>query len=377
MRVMNAVPAVKGILLVAIGLSRQISNAQNASSVVSGDVVVAYDPSTVAVSNDHQSSYCPQPYLERWRVVTDLNCDGVDDVILSDTTDTFGNAGGGWMVYTNSNGYWRCIGDVGLHPGALTLDRVHDEVDLWYYSRCSAQEGHIGYYSFHAGAMGKPSSQMFIRTEGEDDNVFADVLNAVFGAGHRHPYHLDVSETTTNGVVLWKTMGDWRKPFREDVVSELKRRLAEAERRALTAEEKLKHVSWRLGIFERDLLDVSGVTLGSRWEGSEKSFVCAEVFHGFTNMTVRVDENGYVDGVVLVRELSGNESGIAGGRFPSDEEQRIIHQAENHFHVRFAIGRHPGTYIWENPFERVRVRIDFRDRTRCTIEAEYLKSFSE
>ena len=57
-----------------------------------------YDPSSVAVSNAHQSAYWPQPYLERWRIVTDLNGDGKDDLILSDTKDTFENAGGGWLV---------------------------------------------------------------------------------------------------------------------------------------------------------------------------------------------------------------------------------------------------------------------------------------
>ena len=34
-----------------------------------------YDPSSVAVSNDHQSACWSQPYLERWRIVTDLNGD--------------------------------------------------------------------------------------------------------------------------------------------------------------------------------------------------------------------------------------------------------------------------------------------------------------
>ena len=335
------------------------------------------DPSLVAVSNDHQSAYWPHPYLERWRIVTDLNGDGKDDLILSDTKDTFGNAGGGWLVYISSNGFWRCVGDVGLYPGAFTFDRVHDEVDLWYYSRSSAREGHFGYYSFHSGGMRKGVNQIFIRTESEDgENVFTCVYKAIFGYAHKHPYRFETSETTTNGVVIWKHQGSWRKPGRKDEIYELKQRLKEAEMRANAAEEKLKHVSWKLGLFERDLLAVGGVALGSKWEGGDKSFVCPEVFSGFTNMTVRVDKNGFVDGIRLVRRLVPEESGMTSARFPSEEEQKIIHQAENHFHVRFAIYTYPGMYIWENPFERVRIRIDFRDKKESIIEADYLKSLT-
>lgn len=31
------------------------------------------DPSSVAVPNDYQSAYSPQPCLERWRILTDLD----------------------------------------------------------------------------------------------------------------------------------------------------------------------------------------------------------------------------------------------------------------------------------------------------------------
>lgn len=338
--------------------------------------VFDHDPSLVACTNDCPSQYWPRPYHERWRVVTDLNGDGKDDLILSDTKDTFGNAGGGWLVYINSNGCWRCVGDVALYPGAFTFDRVHNEVDLWYYARSSAQEGHFGYYSFHSGGMRKGVNQIFVRTAGEDENVFGCMDKAIFGYAHRHPYRFDTSETSTNGIVSWKTIRDWRKPSRKDEIYELEQKLAEAEKRAQAAEEKLKQVSWKLDLFERDLLDVGGIVLGSKWRGGDKTFVCPEVFSGFTNMTVRVDKDGFVDGICLVRALASEENGIVGGRFPSEEEQKIIHQAENHFHVRFSLDTYPGMYQWENPFERVRIRIDFRDKSESVIEADYLKSLT-
>ena len=372
----NIAFAINASLIAAIGLNVQSAIAQEQSIVVSANDILDRDPSLVAVSNDHQSAYWPQPYLERWRIVTDLNGDGKDDLILSDTKDTFGNAGGGWLVYINSNGCWRCVGDVALYPGAFTFDRVHNEVDLWYYARSSAQEGHFGYYSFHSGGMRKGVNQIFVRTAGEEENVFGCMDKAIFGYAHRHPYRFDTSETSTNGIVSWKTIRDWRKPSRKDEIYELEQKLAEAEKRAQAAEEKLKQVSWKLALFERDLLDVGGIVLGSKWRGGDKTFVCPEVFSGFTNMTVRVDKDGFVDGIRLVRALASEENGIVGGRFPSEEEQKIIHQAENHFHVRFSLDTYPGMYQWENPFERVRIRIDFRDKAESVIEADYLKSLT-
>ena len=198
-----------------------------------------------------------------------------------------------------------------------------------------------------------PASQVIVK------NVQEETL---FGYAHKHPYRFEVSETSMNGIVTWKYLGGWQKLSRKDEIHELKQKLADAEKRTQTVEEKLKHVSWKLGIFERDLLDVGGVVSGPKWEGGRKSFVCPEVFSGFTNVAVRFDKNGFVDGIRLVRRLTPDGSEVTSERFPSEEEQKVIHQMENNFHVRFAIDTYPGTYKWKNPFERVRIRIDFRDK---------------
>ena len=55
-----------------------------------------YDPSNVALSNDHQDAYCSQKFFERWRIVTDLNGDGTDDLILSEDSASFGNGVVSW-----------------------------------------------------------------------------------------------------------------------------------------------------------------------------------------------------------------------------------------------------------------------------------------
>ncbi len=383
MRMKDVALAINASLIAAIGLNVQSAIAQAQSVTASANDILDYDPSLVAVSNDHQSAYWPQPYLERWRIVTDLNGDGKDDLILSDTKDTFGNAGGGWLVYISSNGYWRCVGDVGLYPGAFTFDRVHDEVDLWYYSRSSAQEGHFGYYSFHSGGMRKGVNQIFIRTESEDEeNVFMCVDKAIFGYAHKHPYRFETSETSTNGVVTWKHQGDWQKPERKNEIYELKRKLAAVETRANAAEVKLQQLSHKLYEYEQSVHQLCGITLGAAWDGGEKSRPCEEVFSGFTNLTVSVDRNNFVEAIRLSRSdhiTNPLARSIRGGFEPTDEEQRIIHQVENRFNIRFQPRFDSGLYSWGSPISGTFIDIHFAKdgETVSYIEMRYSRRFNK
>lgn len=343
---------------------------------------LSHDPSSVAVSNDNPSVNLSSVYHERWRVVSDLNNDGRNDLILSDVEDSFGNGGGGWLVYFNmSNGTWKCVGDICMHPGAFAIDKTFDGVDLWCYSHLSAREGYVGYYTFTCDGMNKGFRKILVHGEDENDkNIIGCLGRAIFGYGHGHPYCLETSETSLKGVVSWKKIGDWRKPCRQDEIYELKTKLAELQGKLAKAEDELKITKSKLEMFGRGVLDVSGVELGSKWQNPSTNIVCSEVCSGFTNMNVSVTEDGFVKSIRIVRHAGDDGKGldgITGGRFPSDEEQKIIHQAENHFHVRFVMDRFPGTYRWENPFERVKMRIDFRDKTKSVIEASYLKSFTE
>lgn len=224
--------------------------------------VLDYDPSSVAMTNDHQSEYYPQTYFERWRVVTDLNGDGSDDLILSEEPGYFGNGGGPWSVFVSSNDHWRCIGDVGMYPGAFAMDNVGEEVELWYYWHISAREGYVGYYIFTPDGKvkaGNADNKILVRSggDGEDNGLFGCLDKAIFGYAHKHPYRFEKSETSTNGVVTWKEIGDWRKPSRMDELCELKQKLAEAEKRAQAAEDELLKLSRRLN--DLDNARISGV----------------------------------------------------------------------------------------------------------------------
>ena len=335
--------------------------------------VLDYDPSYVALSNDHQSAYYPQTYFERWRIVTDLNGDGSDDLILSEDPAYFGNGGGPWDVYISSNGNWRCIGDVGLYPGVFAFDKVHDEVDLWYYSHCSAQEGVLGYYSFNSTGMRKVFQQMMIRTEGDEDNVFNRIDNAIFGCAHRHPYRFEKSETSTNGVVTWRTVGDWQKPCRIDELGELKLKLSETEKRAQVAEEEVLRLTRRLSDYENGVYGICGITLGEKWNGGETNRVCEEEFSGFTNLAVSVDANGFVTSISLSRndgDVDAKSAAIKGSYVLTDEEIKIIHQVENKFKIRLKPSALRGSHFWGGPAVGTYIELHF---STSSVEDSYIK----
>ena len=317
--------------------------------------------------------------MERWRIITDLNGDGKDDMILSDDPEYFGNGGGPWGVYVNSNGFWKCIGDVGLYPssGAFAFDEVGDEVDLWYYGHCSAQEGAIGYYTFKSDGMKKEFERIFIRGGNDSESVYDRICKDVFGYAGKHPYRFEKSETSTNGLVTWKKFDDRCPPSRKSELFELRQKLELTTKKLAEAEAKVADLSSKVTFYKGNLLTVCGVTLGSKWEGNDTSIVCREEFTGFTNMIIRVDENGYVESILLTRDerLRGKDSGIVGDRFPSAEEQKIIHQVENRHRFKFTFGRDFGTYSWENTFYRIGMKIKFVKDGQSEIEAHYVRSF--
>ena len=368
--------------LMVITLFARSAIVKNSQDEVFREFVLNHDPSSVAVSNDHQNACAPQMYLERWRIVTDLNNDGKDDLILS-AAEGFGNSGGPWFVYISSNGYWRCIGDVGLYPstGAFAFDAVDNEVDLWYYDRVAAGEGYVGYYTFSPKGMKKECNRIFVRGGNEEESIFVRLGADIFGYANKHPYRLEASETSTNGVVSWKLKGDWRKPGRTNELYELKQKLAAAEKRVQAAEEKQHQMSHRLYEYEVGVHQMCGITLGAKWEGGDKKRICKEEFSGFTNMTISVDSNNFVNRIRLTRNDGANATGgsaICGKYDPTDEEQKIIHQVENKLNIRFMSGGKAGSYSWGGPIAGTWINVQFADGDGADsyIEMRYSRQFN-
>lgn len=339
-----------------------------------------YDPSSVAMTNDHKSAYWPQVFFERWRIVTDLNGDGSDDLILSEDPAYFGNGGGPWDVYISSNGNWRCIGDVGMYPGAFAMDKVDDEVELWYYWHDSAREGYVGYHIFRPDGKiktGNTDSKILVRSDGGgDDNSIFDCLDkAIFGYAHRHPYRFEKSETSTNGVVTWKTIGDWQKPSRMDGLCELKRQLEEAEKRAEAAENELLELSRRLNDLERGVYGICGITLGEKWNGGEKNRICEEVFPGFSNLTVSVDAGNVVTGIRLTRyDSEVSARGIAPREGILLPDKDVIRLVQDKFNIRLSSFGAKGSYFWfgSSVGTSIRLRLATKDGEDSFIELNFL-----
>ena len=173
------------------------------------------DPSMVVLSTDVGYAEGRKTYLERYRILTDLNRDGTNDLILSEAREAFGNAGGNWTVYLNSNGLWRCIGNVDLYPTVVTFEPMYDGVTLWTYSHCSCSSGTFSYYRFVDGKLesGKNTS-IFLEDAGDgyEDSIFVRINQAIFHHTNSHPFVVEQSETSIDGTIRWKMVKEGPRP---------------------------------------------------------------------------------------------------------------------------------------------------------------------
>ena len=172
--------------------------------------MAGHDPSMVALSNDVGYANGKKTFLERYRILTDLNHDGTNDLILSEAEDSFGNSGGCWSVFLNSNGFWQCIGTVNLNPSAVTFEATYKGVDLWYYGHCSCRSGTVGYYRFADGKLEpERNTCIFVEAGANDDyeeTIFGRIYRAIFHGRKSHPFVMERSMTSTNGTVNWKAV---------------------------------------------------------------------------------------------------------------------------------------------------------------------------
>ncbi len=343
-----------------------------------------HDPSLDAVSNDIVTVQNPNPFLERWRVVTDLNNDGVEDLILSDPREKPWTYETSWMVYVHTNSVWVYQGDVIFRPDMVTFEQTYNGVNIWKYTPISGHEGFLGYNRFADGKLDRRPNRMHIVYEDENDCIFFRLNNAVFGHPSTQPFRLESSETSTNGVVSWKFVRDERTPCRKSEVYELKQRVAELEKRANEAESQLRRTKGALDTCTRGMFEFGDITLGGRWDGGATNRFCTEVFSGFTNLTVLVDSNNFVSAIRLTRQgrmPTDAAPGVSIHSAPTDDEQKIIHQIENHFNIRlqYTTFQKKRVFYWANPFLGNWVKASFarEGETESRIEMRYSRNLGE
>ena len=337
------------------------------------------DPSMFALTNEYQTVSAPKPFKERWRIMSDLNGDGVNDLILSESMDALGRATVSWMVYLHKKDLWRYIGDIEFHPDVVAIESTDKGINIWNYLTNSGSDGFFGYYHVSNEKLGSKPMQILVSTSDNENSIFSRINTAIFKSPNTHPFILEKSSTSTNGIVSWKKIRDHRTASCKNEVCELKQKLIEAEKRANVAETKLQQISYKLCEYERSVHQLCGITLGAAWEGGEKNRPCEEIFTGFTNLTVSVNKDNLVESIRLTRnDDSSNplKQNLRNAFEPTEEEQKIIHQVENQFKIRFQ-KKTNSTYSWGGPISGTWIDIHFANDGESTsyIEMRYSRKF--
>ena len=155
-------------------------------------------------------------YVERWRVIADLDGDEKDDLILSDGPSAFGKAGGSWTVYLRRGEEFKKVGSIDAHPKAIAIEADHDRnqrdlkdrrfARIWVYLRGGAGEGKFGYYRINETKV-DDLVKLDLYPDG-DDELGQAIYKATFGSESPIPYSLEYSSTDELGKVTWAERKD-------------------------------------------------------------------------------------------------------------------------------------------------------------------------
>ncbi len=161
-------------------------------------------PLAFADSND--PSLMPLPKIEkmsgeRYRILGDFNCDGIEDMALSVDISLFGNAGGDFDIYLRDNkDNLRKYASIFLHLKAIAIEKIGENVRLWAYRRSGGWIGDIGYYEVKAEGL---SDYKSITIHPGDSGT--EMGNAIYEAVFKNSaveFRVEKSKTV-NGAVNW------------------------------------------------------------------------------------------------------------------------------------------------------------------------------
>ena len=93
----------------------------------------------------NSNPYAKNKYVERYRSFVDLDQDGMDDLLISDPVSQTARGGLRYRVYLQTNGNYRCVGEIFSHSDAIRVEHVDGFTrQIWTYSPCSGHSGSIG-----------------------------------------------------------------------------------------------------------------------------------------------------------------------------------------------------------------------------------------
>lgn len=147
-------------------------------------------------------------YIERARIVVDLDGDGEKDMLLSNPR-TAGNSGLSWDVYLHRDGDYRQIGELWAHPKAISFEKVPGEshegvlARVWVYHHGGAGAGSFGFYRVKKDSVDKLSA---LNIYPDNEGIGEKLYKATFDESPI-PFEIEQSSTTGDGKVTWKKGG--------------------------------------------------------------------------------------------------------------------------------------------------------------------------
>jgi hypothetical protein len=151
-------------------------------------------------------------YVERSRIIVDLDGDGMEDTLLSGGPEEFGTMGGPWSVLLRrENGFVR-VGEVWAHPAAISFEEDQSRISedfttrrytrIWAYLKSSGRAGSLGYYRVGDSIVDELQGIEIYPGDGG-----TNLGNALFGEAFREssiPFRRERSLTTVTGQVTWQ-----------------------------------------------------------------------------------------------------------------------------------------------------------------------------
>lgn len=153
-------------------------------------------------------------YVERHRIVTDLDLDGADDLILSHGVGMSGMSGPSWEVYLRRGDEFKNVGWIHAHPLAIAFEpdqgRFYKEqaerrhARIWVYLKSNGSSGAFGY--FRVGEESVDDLHCIDIYPGDGGTPLGNALTeAAFEKDSPIPYLIEISTTSPDGQVTWKT----------------------------------------------------------------------------------------------------------------------------------------------------------------------------
>lgn len=177
---------------------------------------MAGDPSLKAFEDPTERA----KYAERYRVLVDLDGDGVKDMLLSGSPDEFGTMGGPWAVYLNRKGDFFEVGEIWAHTMAIAFEADQARISndpktlrharIWVYLKSSGSNGSLGYYTVGEKSVDEMGGVTIY--PGDGGTPLGNALYKAVFKNSEIPYTMQISKTADDGKVTWNEI----KPYKKD-----------------------------------------------------------------------------------------------------------------------------------------------------------------